>query len=87
MLADMETIISYLKRQLKAAGARRWSAIAAETGCSPNTMRKIAYGDRDNPRVNTVQPLLELFLAVDRHERDLPDALTHDASEPVKASA
>lgn len=35
-------------------------------------MRKLAYGDRDNPGVKSVQPLLDYFQAVDRGERALP---------------
>lgn len=70
----METILGYLKRNLLAAGPQRWPVIAAETGCSSHTMRKIAYGDIKNPGVDTVQPLINLFLAVERGERNLPDA-------------
>jgi hypothetical protein len=30
------------------------------------------YGDRDNPTVLTIQPLVDFFDAVERGERDLP---------------
>ena len=69
----MESIIDYLKRKLREAGPKTWPAIAAETGCSVHTMRKVAYNDIENPGVNTMQPLLDLFQAVDRGERTLPD--------------
>jgi transcriptional regulator with XRE-family HTH domain len=71
----METIVDYLKRNLREAGPARWAAIARETGCSVHLLRKLAYGDRDNPSVNTIQPLLDLFNAVDRGERKLPEPL------------
>lgn len=71
----MEPILDYLKRRLKEAGPQRWPAIAAETGCSVHTMRKVAYGDIENPGVKTMQPLIDLFHAVDRKERDLPAAV------------
>ncbi len=69
----MESIIDYLKRQLRAAGTSRWESIAVECRVSKALPRKIVYGDRDNPGVQTVQPLLDLFQAVDRGERDLPE--------------
>ena len=56
----MESIVDYLKRNLREAGPARWSAIARETGCSVHMLRKLAYGDRDNPGVATIQPLLDL---------------------------
>lgn len=43
-------------------------------------MRKLAYGDRENPGVKNVQPLLDYFQAVDRGERVLP-------TEPAEKSA
>lgn len=69
----MESIIDYLKRNLREAGAARWEAIAAEVGCAKTLPRKIAYGDRENPGVDTIQPLLSFFQAVDRGEKSLPD--------------
>jgi hypothetical protein len=78
----MESIIDYLIRQLRDAGPRRWSAIAAEINADlpagesigEPLLRKIAYGDRENPGVKTVQPIVNYFTAVDRGERALPDA-------------
>jgi hypothetical protein len=68
----MEPILSYIKRKLREAGPQAWPAIAAETGCSVHTMRKVAYNDVDNPGVVTMQPLLDLFQAVERGERKIP---------------
>lgn len=68
----METIIDYLKRKLKEAGAHRWELIAAEAGVARSLLRKIAYADRDNPGVQTIQPLMDYFGAIERGERELP---------------
>ena len=70
----MEPIIDYLKRSLRVAGPGRWEAIADATGVARTLPRKIAYGDRDNPGVNTIQPLVTYFQAVDRGEIELPAA-------------
>lgn len=69
----MEPIMEYLKRRLREAGSARWEAIAAEAGVAKTLPRKIAYDDRENPGVGTIQPLLDFFGAVDRGERELPE--------------
>jgi hypothetical protein len=78
-MRPMESIMDYLKRKLREAGPARWEAIAAEAGVAKTLPRKIAYDDRDNPGVSTIQPLLDYFGQVERGERDLPH------SEKVKA--
>lgn len=69
----MESIIDYLKRKLKEAGPARWEAIATYCGVAKSLPRKIAYEDRDNPGVQTVQPLLDFFGALERGEIELPE--------------
>lgn len=69
---EPEPIIDYLQRHLKAAGPRRFTAIAQMTGVAPSLLPKLAYGMRDNPRVQTVQPLIDFFAKVDRG-MPLPD--------------
>lgn len=61
----MESIVAYLKRKLMEAGSHRWDAIAAECGVAKSLPRKLAYGDRENPRIQTVQPLVDYFRAAD----------------------
>jgi hypothetical protein len=68
----MESIIEYVQRKLLNAGPKRFAGIARETGVSVWTLPKLAYGYRDNPRIQTVQPLLDYFQAIDRGERELP---------------
>lgn len=70
---QLEPITEYLKRRLREAGAARWDAIAEEAGVTSSFIRKFVYGSRENPRVQTVQPLLDYFAEIDRGERDLPE--------------
>lgn len=68
----MESILDYLKRKLKEAGPAVWEQIAEETGVAKTLPRKIAYSDRDNPGIQTIQPLLDYFHEIERGERELP---------------
>lgn len=61
----IEPITIYLKRKLKEEGAGRFEAIAAETGVNASFIRKFFYGSRENPRVQTVQPLIDYFQGMD----------------------
>lgn len=85
----MESILDYLKRCLRAAGPARWEQIAAIAGVAKSLPRKLAYADRDNPRVQTVQPLVDYFRSVERGERSLPagrpEAMEHDGSSGERA--
>lgn len=67
--------MDYLKRQLRDAGPARWEPIAIECGVAKTLPRKIAYDDRDNPGVQTVQPLVTFFQEVERGARSLPAPL------------
>lgn len=84
-MAVVETIIDYLKRKLADAGPARWEAIADEAKVAKTLPRKLAYADRDNPKIGTIQPLLDYFQAVDRGERSLPwDGKERRGSERVQ---
>lgn len=84
-MEPIEPITEFLKRRLREAGASRFDAIADEAtllaGMSLDSpqrvhasfIRKLVYGSRENPRVQTIQPLLDFFAAIDRGERDLPE--------------
>jgi hypothetical protein len=69
----MESIMDYLKRKLREAGPSRWEVIAGQAGVAKTLPRKIAYDDRENPGVTTIQPLLDFFQRVDRGEIELPE--------------
>lgn len=43
------------------ADRKAWPAVSKATGVPENTLRKLAYGDRKNPTLNTVQPLYDHF--------------------------
>ena len=77
----MEPIIDFLRRRLKESGPRSWDAIAAEAGVAQSLPRKVAYGDRDNPGVRTVQPLVDFFQRQDSVKRKRP-ALQKEAALP-----
>ncbi|RQO83514.1 hypothetical protein [Acidovorax sp. FJL06] len=71
MTNTIEPIADQLKRRLREAGASRFESISAHTGVALSFIRKFVYGSRENPRVQTIQPLLDYFAAVDRGEIDL----------------
>lgn len=85
-MEQVEPITEYLKRRLRDAGAAHFDAIAdeatllagipldAEDRVYPSFIRKFVYGSRENPRVQTIQPLLDYFAAVDRGDAELPGA-------------
>lgn len=79
----MSTILEPLVQRLRALPSASWEAIAREAGCAKTLPRKIATRDRDNPGVQTIQPLIDYFAAVDRGERALPVEAT---AEPAKAA-
>lgn len=54
-----------------------WEAIAKEAGCAKTLPRKLASRDRSNPTVQTIQPLLDYFDAVDKGLRRLPPEVLH----------
>ena len=83
----MEPIIVYLKRRLREAGPARWEAIAAICGVAKTLPRKIAYEDRGNPGIQTIQPLLDFFGAVDRGEHELPTAIHSTPQESSQSGS
>lgn len=84
----MEPILTFLQRRLKAAGPGRWPQIAEIASAkladgdriSFHLLRKLAYGDRENPGIKYVQPLLDFFDEVDRGLRDMPEPLPVEAA-------
>ncbi len=76
----MEPIIDYLRRRLRDAGPLRWEQIATACGVAKTLPRKLAYGDRENPGVLTIQPLIDFFQAVDRGDRELPEPAPKEPS-------
>lgn len=69
----MTTILAPIVERLKAAGPTRWEPIADRAGVARSLPRKLVYGDRANPTVGTIQPLIDFFAAVDRGEETIPE--------------
>lgn len=57
----MDNILLSLQTSLKTLGRAAWPDVSKATGISENTLRKLAYGDRPNPSLDIVQPLLTYF--------------------------
>lgn len=57
----MCSITEQLKSELRNAGAAAFPRIAEETGVALSFIRKFYYGGRENPRVQTIQPLITYF--------------------------
>ncbi len=75
----MSSILQPVIDRLRAAGPASWEQIAVEAGVAKTLPRKLVYGDRDNPGVLTIQPLVDYFSAVDRGERHLPSVVKEAA--------
>lgn len=88
MAMQVEPVSDHLKRRLREAGASKFEPIAAHTGVAVSFIRKFVYGSRENPRIQTIQPLIDLFGAVDRGELDiasLPVTPAQQAEEAQRA--
>ena len=57
----MHLITEQLKSELRNAGAAAFPRIAEETGVALSFIRKFYYGGRENPRIQTIQPLITYF--------------------------
>ena len=67
-MAILPTLIS----RLRALPVAALEEVAREAGIAKTFPRKLAYGQRPNPTINNIQPLLDYFDEVDRGERQLP---------------
>ena len=72
-MVTTESVKDYLYRRLKDVGANRFGAISEETGVALSFIRKFVYGSRENPRIETIQPLLNFFSEVDAGKRKVSD--------------
>ncbi len=61
MRTHPEPRIDFVVRCLRAAGHRRWSAIAKCAGVPEKTIYKIAYGETKDPRTSTTEALNNYF--------------------------
>lgn len=65
-MTHAEPITDFLKRRLREVGAAQFELVAEQAGVNASFIRKFVYGGRPNPRVQTVQPLIDYFHAVDQ---------------------
>lgn len=68
----MSTILTPLVARLRQFNQAQLEVIAQEAGVAKTLPRKLACGDRPNPTVQTIEPLIEYFSRVDRGEKVLP---------------
>ena len=74
-------ITEYLHQKLTEVGTAGFDQLAIETGVKVSFIRKFFYGGRKDPRVNTIQPLLDYFVAQDIEagkSRNSMQELAHD---------
>lgn len=83
----METTLEFLKRKLKEAGPERWPSIVEQTGVAKSLPRKLAYGDRPNPGIQTVQPLLDYFQRQDASALGAAAATQNTPRDPAAGPA
>ena len=61
----MPNIFETLLLRLRAIPLSKLEAVALAAGVSKSLPRKLIYGERENPGVNTIQPLLDYFERID----------------------
>ena len=60
MLAVMD-ILQFIKTNVDRHSYKQLESVAVSTGVPYGTLMKIKTGETDNPRIKTVQPLLDFF--------------------------
>ena len=68
----MSTILTPLVCRLRQFSQAQLEAIAEQAGVAKTLPRKLACGDRPNPTVQTIEPLLAYFQDIDSGKRRLP---------------
>lgn len=68
----MSTILQPLIDRLRAIPSAKWEDVASAAGVAKSLPRKIATGDRQNPGIRTIQPLIDYFAQVDAGSAALP---------------
>lgn len=79
-------ITTYLQEKLTEVGTAGFEQLAADTGVKVSFIRKFFYGGRKDPRVNTIQPLLDHFQAQERPRARRRAASAAAPAQPKEAS-
>lgn len=64
---NTENLLGYVRRRLREEGPKNWPAIAEASKKPVSTLRKIAYGDRNNPRLDTIEPIADELRVRESH--------------------
>lgn len=70
-------ITEYLHQKLTEVGTAGFAKLSVDTGVKVSFIRKFFYGGRPDPRVNTIQPLLDYFRSQEA-ELDVPRVESHE---------
>lgn len=54
-------ILHFVKEKIDSCSYKELETVAVDTGVPYGTLMKIKAGQTDNPRINTIQPLLKYF--------------------------
>ncbi|OFZ67941.1 MAG: hypothetical protein A2V79_05475 [Betaproteobacteria bacterium RBG_16_56_24] len=54
-------ILHFVKEKIDACSYKELETVSLDTGVPYGTLMKIKAGQTDNPRINTIQPLLKYF--------------------------
>lgn len=54
-------ILNFVKEKISACSYKELETVSADTGVPYGTLMKIKAGETENPRINTIQPLLNYF--------------------------
>lgn len=57
----MSTILDPLIAKLKEAGSSKWEEIATKAGVERHLPKKLVYGERPNPTIKSIEPLIRYF--------------------------
>ena len=68
----MSSILEPLVERIRLVPPAVWEAMAIQAGAARTLPRKLASRDRENPRVGTIQPLIDFFADVDAGKRSIP---------------
>lgn len=83
-MSNAETILKTVRRQLGDTKGR-WSAVAEQSGVPYHTLVKIAQGTVEDPRVSTVQRLVDYFSKREDHDAGGTRGM-HDPNVPRSLS-
>jgi hypothetical protein len=61
----MSQILAPLIARLKEEGSAKWELIAKAAGVERHLPKKLVYGERPNPTIKSIEPLIRYFSDLD----------------------